>query len=181
MMVILDVVAIATGMAGYALAQRAENYLWGAGETWLVCCLVGQIFYFPWDKMEGKARIAGFKWSILNVAIHTIFCMGYACAVGYYKFSRFDVKNNVYDQLLVTAIVAMGLNVILGVAAIGIVLDNMDSRFPGETDFANAGECSWWDNQRGKKAIEKAIAKKSTSHTDGAVEQVQSDDQPSNA
>ncbi len=43
--------------------------------------------------MEGKARIAGFKWSILNVAIHTIFCMGYACAVGYYKYSRFDVKS----------------------------------------------------------------------------------------
>ncbi len=89
--------------------------------------------------------------------------------------------DNVYDQLLVTAIVAMGLNVILGVAAIGIVLDNMDSRFPGEAEFANAGECSWLDNQKGKKAIENAIAKKSASQTDGAVEQVQSDDQPSNA
>jgi len=178
MMVILDAVGIATGMAGYALASKAEKYEWGAGETWIVCCLVGQIYYFPWNKLEGKARVATFKWSILNVAIHTIFAMGYACAVGYYKYARFDVNNNVYDQLLVTAITAMGLNVILGVTAIGIVLDNMDSRFPGETEFANAAECDWWDNTKGKKAIEKAIAKKSVSQTDGALEQVQPDQAP---
>ena len=98
-MTILDAVAIATGISGFVLAHLAneggpyENrYDWGAGETWLTC-LVSQIYFFPWNKFEGTSRAAAFKWSILNVTIHSIFCMGYACAVGYYKYERFDMSS----------------------------------------------------------------------------------------
>ena len=59
--------------------------------------------------------------------------------------------------MLVTAIIAMGLNVIFGLAAIGIVLANMDSRFPGEIEIANANGPWFPVTERSKKELWNAL------------------------
>ena len=74
MMVILDAVGIATGMAGYALASKAERYEWGAGETWIVCCLVGFVLYPLGEKMVSKQNDKLFK---------SIFCAAFTASPGH--------------------------------------------------------------------------------------------------